>query len=377
MECRKRKSENCEFIDDYYYLDPLLNISEDLYEMIFQHFCCQTIKNVSVLNRHWYIATAMSKVCMKRIRLQVDFKGPYLRQDLNVFFNSIRKYINMHIFCPNYFNLTEDCIHIIRCHANTLINLEVWGMNDDFSYRFQPLELPKLETLQLVDMEANAGYALLLRACSKLRVLNLLTSKYHPALIECLTDNGSLKELHFSRDVAFNLLVTSASTFDFQLDKFVMKANVKEGYSDERFLRFVCKQRRLKILSLFGVAIEVALKLMNDLPMLEELEYRSSPIRDYRPQTKCYPNSNIRILTFDSCFDSYSVLKNILDACHNLEQITLHTVPVELLNYIVITNMKLKRIYYKIDVDDVTQHAYLSLKLTNYDLNRDIIFIKY
>ncbi|CAO1417005.1 unnamed protein product [Diamesa tonsa] len=319
----------------------------------------------------------MSKVCMKRIRLQVDFKGPYLRQDLNVFFNSIRKYINIHIFCPNYFNLTEDCIDIIRCHANTLINLEVWGMNDDFSYRFPPLELPKLESLQLVDMEANAGCALLLRACSKLKVLNLLTSKYHPALIECLTDNDTLKELHFSRDIAYNLLVSSASTFDFQLNKFVMKANVKEGYSDERFLRFVCKQRKLKILSLFGVAIEVALKLMNDLPMLQELEYRSSPIRDYRPQTKCYPNSNIRILTFDACFDSYSVLKDILDACHNLEQITLHTVPVELLNYIVITNMKLKRIYYKIDVDDVTQHAYLALKLTNYDLNRDIIFIKY
>lgn len=377
MECRKRKGDEDEVIDDYYYLDPLLNISEDLYEMIFQHFNCYTIKSVSVLSRNWYIATAMSKVCMRKIRLQVDFKGPYLRQDLNVYYNSIRKYINIHIFCPNFFNLTEDCIHIIRCHANSLIHLEVWGMNDHISYRFPPLELPKLETLHLVDMENNVGCALLLRACSKLKVLNLLTSKYHPALIECLTDNADLKELHFSRDVAYNLLVTTATTFDFQLDKFVMKANAKEGYSDERFLKFLRKQRSLKSLSFFGVSIEFALKILNELPLLEELEYRSSPIRDFTPETKCYPNNRIRILTLDSCFDSYIVLKNILDACHNLEQLTIHTVPVELLNYIVITNMKLKKIYYKIDVDDVTQHAYLALKLTNYDLNRDIIFIKY
>lgn len=375
MESRKKKSESCEIVDDdYYSLDPLLNISEDLYEMIFQHFDSQAFRTASTLNRHWYEATAMSKVCMRRIRLQIDFYGPPLSHDVTVFHSSIRKYLNIIIFCPNYFKLTETCLDILRCHAHTVVNLEVWGMNDRIYYHLEPMELPKLETLRFVDTEGNAACAMLLRSCSRLKVLNMLTSKYHSSIIECLQANKYIKELHLSRDVAYNLLVLGVPQFQFQLNKLFVKANVKEGYSDERFVKFLRTQRKLKMISLFGVSIEVVLTVMNELPLLSEIEYRSSPIRDYRPVTKCFPNNVMRILRFDNTFDSYSILKNILDACPGLEELTLHTVPVDLLNYIVITNFKLRRIFYQ--TDDEAQVAYKALKLTNYDLNRDITFIK-
>lgn len=376
MESSKRKSETSEIIDEYYYRDPLLNISEDLHEMVFQHFCCQTIKNVSILNRHWYDSTAMSKACMRRIRLQIDFSGPPLRHDLSLHQNSIRKYQNINIFCPNGFNLTTECLKILKCHALTVVHLEVWGMNDDIK-EVEQILLPRMESLQLVDTEGNAACAMLLLASTKLKVLNLLTSQFHPAMIDCLQANKNIHELHLSREVVHCLFQNGPfPPFQFKLNKLIVKAHIKEGYGDEKFVKFLRTQQDLKIINFYGISVEVLLTIINEITFIREVEYRSSPVRDYRPAMQLSPNPNIRVLKFDACFDSFYILKIILDASPELEQLSLVTVPVELLNYLVITNLKLRRIFYKVDVDDVTQNAYIHLKLSNYFLNRDILFIK-
>ena len=279
MECRKRKSDNYEIVEEYYYLDPLLNISEDLYEMIFQHFCCEDFKNASLLNRHWYEATGMSKVIMRKIRLQVDFKGPQINHDMKAYHDSFRQYMNINIVCPDYFRLAEDCINILRYNANSLVHLQVWGMNDRICY-LQPMVLPKLETLLFVNTESNAAIAVILRSCTKLKVLNMLTSRYHPSMIDCLLANRYLKELHLSRDVAFNLLAKGVPPFQFQLNKLAVKCDVKESYSDDKLFRFIRTQHNLTIVNFFGVSMEILFKVMNDLPILEIIEYRSSPIRE-------------------------------------------------------------------------------------------------
>ncbi|CAO1405963.1 unnamed protein product [Diamesa serratosioi] len=375
MDSRKRKSDNSDTNDEFYYRDPLLNISEDLYEMVFQHFCCQTIKNVSILNRNWYAATSISKACMKRIRLQIDFSGPPLKHDLPLYQNSVRKFQNINIFCPNGFNLTQECLKIIKCHAKTVVHLEVWGMNDDIK-EVEQILLPRMESLQFVDTEGNAACSMLLKASTKLKVLNLLTSQYHPSIIDCLLANKNIHELHLSREIVHGLFLNGVPPFEFKLNKLIVKAHIKEGYNDVKFVKFLLTQQDLKIVNFYGVSVEVLLTIMNEITYIREIEFRSTPVRDFRPAIRCYPNSNIRVLKFDACFDSFYILKIILDASPELEQLYLVTVPVELLNYIVITNLKLRRIFYKIDFDDVTQDAYVHLKLSNYFLNRDIIFIK-
>lgn len=133
-------------------MDPLIQITGDLHELIFQHLSAREVLSFSEVSKRWHYEVGHSNKCMRKLKLSLKFwrstaKQQQADEKIAIMENITRQYQNVSIDCRFDKNLSAEFWKLLSFLAPYLMTLKIKSIKLDAPTQ---IRLPKLEELKIV-----------------------------------------------------------------------------------------------------------------------------------------------------------------------------------------------------------------------------------
>lgn len=322
------------------YYDPMVRVSENSHELIFQHLTGHDILNAFEVSRTWNNFCKKSDHCAKKFNLYI--KASFKEHDRKVLEKSSRRFMNV---ISDYYQPT-----MVRCFSN----LRRLSLAFYVPGKFQVSEpFPFLETLiiqkcptKFYTPENVLKCFEVFAQCTTLTYLEIyeaVTCENYSAIWDMLANNVTLKKLKIHQcSEFFHLFCKDIShRIRFQLDqldyRIPQKFSLVGSEFEQNCAKFLATQKSVKIIDM-NLCSAVMLNEIFKLPKLETLRLLRITGYDHVMLEPClslkefvFPDTPQIFLRSDEKFN----FAPFFEAIHNIERLYVYSLSEEMLQYAV------------------------------------------
>lgn len=375
-------------------MDPLERLTEDIHELIFQHFDERDILGLSTVSKAWYDSIGSSKKCMSKVEFALKFqkKSSNTRHQqiggkINLVKETTRRYQNITINCCFDRTLSAEFWCLLEFLSSNLVNLKIKSIKLE---SYANVNLPKLEFLKLTYVSSHIR-DVLLKGTSILKKLVLKKEspvKWNMACRRGITTgfsefcqkNNRLKELELHGAMQYvSSFEERISVVRFQLTSLKVKTDMRlteiSEKSQENFISFLnTQQHTLENISVDVCLPKVIQHIFNNMPSLKSIHVdvvitnQHFKVRDLKLRL----NEHVVELKIPYVTEHDDIIE-FLNAAPNLMSLFVVHLSHETMAYVAWNLRYLKKLQFRYDEIDCAAY-YERLKSNHPDVNQDITF---
>lgn len=377
-------------------MDPLIKISSDIHDLLFQHFDAAEVLDFSSISPEWYEKIAIS-TCMKKVKFSLKLwknsagtKQQQTDEKIRVIHNTTRRYQSIAIDCRFDKNLSEEIWSFLEFSSPNLRELKIKSIKLDAP---KSLVLPKLKTLKLTYVAPTVRNILLTSSSSltklKLKMESPLrwseTQRADQESLQqvrnCMEMNQNLEELELHASAQYKTFFDEdfSDVVRFQLKSLKIKTGMRLALISEKnerhFLKFLKTQS--KTLQNFFIDVcrpNVIYHAFNFMPAVTSFHIDVMVMNDFKVRDlKLNLNENIVDLKIPYV-SHLEDIKAFLEVTPNLKSLFVAFVSHETMEFIAWNLMSLTVLKFRYDEIDC-EGFYEQLKDDYPDVNQNIEMI--
>lgn len=364
-------------------MDPLVNIEEESYGLIFQHFLGQDVKNAFLCSKKWNQIVSGSKICMSKIKIDFSYTRKNIvvddqLRDLHHYYlnKGPRKYRNLEINMKKGIStgLPKECFKMLELmipflNDIVLINVVISDINVS-----NKLFLPNLLYLR-IEFCSQKINDVFLKSSKSLKSLELSSDDIpiEIAILYCLKTNPNLKILHCRVKVFHMIFKTDvADLFKFQLKKlyyeseqFYDQCNTVVHENVLKFLKNNCLN--LEVIELQVADTNIVNCIINEMESVREVVIR---MLISNSTFNFIENRTVELLEVNY-IKSAEELKPFIDCLPNLKTLNVAELDTDMIFYTATNLEHLTALTYEMIALNTIQY-YENLKVTVPNINKNI-----
>jgi F-box domain len=373
-------------------MNPLVRISSELHELIFQHFDYADVLSASNVSKYWYEDVGKSKISMSKIKLKF-WKSTDKNQTeriIKILKVITRDYQHLSIDCRFDKTLSLEFWKLFTSHlASTLISLKIKSIRIDNP---SCVEIKKLKELKLVYVPTSIRNLLLKSITSLKRItlkfvspLNWKCPKTDSESIDCIKrfieNNEKLEDLEVYGAVQYSLLFDEdlSRSVNFRLNSLKIKNDMRLALIPERIEENVINFFSTQCSSLQKIFIDVCRPnviqfIFNKMTQLKSVQIETVMTEFHAKELNLNLNEHVTDLSIPYV-NKHEDVRNILEMTPNLCSLFVAHLSVETMEYIAFSLKKLNTLKYRYDEIDC-EELYERLKNQNpEEVNQNIDMI--
>ena len=376
-------------------MDPLIKISSDIHDLLFQHFDAAEVLDFSKISPEWYEKIAIS-TCMRKVKFSLKLwknsagtKQQQTDEKILVIHNTTRRYQSVAIDCRFDKNLSEEIWNFLEFSAN-LRELKIKSIKLDAP---KSIVLPKLKILKLTYVSSTVRNILLTSSSSltklKLKMESPLrwseTQRADRESLQqvrnCMEMNQNLEELELHASAQYKTFFDEdfSDVVRFQLKSLKIKTGMRLALISEKneqhFLNFLKTQS--KTLQNFFIDVcrpNVIYHAFNFMPAVTSFHIDVMVMNDFKVRDlKLSLNENIVDLKIPYV-SHLEDIKAFLEVAPNLKSLFVAHLSHETMEFIAWNLMNLTMLKFRYDEIDC-EGFYEQLKDDYPDVNQNIEMI--